>query len=147
MCTMTWLFTDEGYTVFFNRDEAKTRAPSEWPQIRQQNGVRLISPKETDGGGTLMGVNEFGVTCCLLDNYNAQPPAINGRPISLSGVRVTAQKIEFFYISGAPCQTGDSSTVVLHRTWRNAASRSREALARLHKSQNQQFVFRRFPDR
>ena len=33
MCTMSWILADDGYTVFFNRDEAKTRSLAEWQKI------------------------------------------------------------------------------------------------------------------
>lgn len=74
MCTVTWLIDAEGYTVFFNRDELKTRSHARPPTIRKQNGVNFIAPLDLDGGGTWIGVNEFGVTCSVLNNYVCSRP-------------------------------------------------------------------------
>ncbi|MGH7450598.1 MAG: NRDE family protein [bacterium] len=72
MCTVTWLSEPDSYVVFFNRDELKTRSRSLPPTIKTQNGVRYIAPMDVDGGGTWLGVNESGVTCGLLNNYDVR---------------------------------------------------------------------------
>jgi uncharacterized protein with NRDE domain len=83
MCTVSWLRESDSYTVFFNRDELKTRSRALPPTIKQQNGVRYIAPTDVDGGGTWLGVNEFGLTCGLLNNYSASvKQSASSSPIS-----------------------------------------------------------------
>lgn len=74
MCTITWLMEADSYTIFFNRDELKTRSRALPPAIKKQNDVRHIAPVDLDGGGTWIGVNEFGVVCGLLNSYNYACP-------------------------------------------------------------------------
>jgi hypothetical protein len=62
MCTATWLRTDDGYEVFFNRDELRTRRPAEPPGIVLRYRVRIVAPIDGDAGGTWLGANEHGVT-------------------------------------------------------------------------------------
>lgn len=65
MCTATWIRTKEGYDLFFNRDELRTRAPALPPSVRTRLGVRLVTPTDGDAGGTWLGVNERGMTIGL----------------------------------------------------------------------------------
>jgi uncharacterized protein with NRDE domain len=65
MCTATWIRTDAGYVVFFNRDELRTRKPALPPKVMERDGVRFVAPQDGDAGGTWLGVNEFGVTIGL----------------------------------------------------------------------------------
>ncbi len=77
MCTLTWLFNaeTEGYSLFFNRDELKTRKRALPPQPMQTDcGVNYLAPTDTDAGGTWLAVNQFGLTICLLNNYVAKEP-------------------------------------------------------------------------
>jgi len=74
MCTVTWLQRHEGYEVFCNRDELKTRKPALPPRLAECNGVRYLAPIDNDGGGSWLGVNEFGVSLCLVNYY----PNANG---------------------------------------------------------------------
>lgn len=69
MCTVTWLREGDSYSVFFNRDELKTRARALPPACQMQNGVSYLAPVDPDGGGTWLGVNQFGLTCGVLNNY------------------------------------------------------------------------------
>jgi len=62
MCTATWLRTEDGYEVFFNRDELSTRKPALPPTIVVRDGVRIVAPIDGDVGGTWLGANEHGVT-------------------------------------------------------------------------------------
>jgi uncharacterized protein with NRDE domain len=65
MCTATWIRTEGGYEVFFNRDELATRKPALPPSVRERDGVRILAPEDGDAGGTWLGVNEHGVTIGL----------------------------------------------------------------------------------
>lgn len=69
MCTLTWLHHGQGYELYFNRDEKRTRAPARPPQVRERAGRSWIAPSDPDGGGTWIGVNEFGLCVALLNGY------------------------------------------------------------------------------
>ena len=85
MCTLTWKHeeADGGYHVFFNRDERKTRLPEFGPSVIEENGVRMIAPRDADHGGTWLVVNDRGVTFALLNHYDlsSKRPAPE-RPLS-----------------------------------------------------------------
>lgn len=72
MCTVSWQFGDNGYQLYFNRDEVKTRQRAQSPIIKQYQHTRFIAPTDLDAGGTWISVNEHGMTLCLLNNYAAQ---------------------------------------------------------------------------
>ncbi len=76
MCTVSWLPSAGGYTLYFNRDERRTRAPSAPPGLRERDGVRFLAPLDGDFGGTWIAANEFGLTLSLLNRYgdSAGPP-------------------------------------------------------------------------
>lgn len=67
MCTASWVFAPDHYTLFFNRDEQRSRALGRPPGIVQRAGVRALAPEDAEAGGTWLGVNELGVTVCLLN--------------------------------------------------------------------------------
>jgi uncharacterized protein with NRDE domain len=69
MCTATWLRHSEGYELFFNRDELRTRQPALPPVLREREGVKYLAPTDGDKGGTWLGVNEYGLTVGLLNRY------------------------------------------------------------------------------
>src|SRR5689334_22002529 len=69
MCTVSWLKVSGGYELFCNRDERRTRKPAAPPVIREARGVRFIAPIDGDHGGSWIGVNEAGVSLCLLNRY------------------------------------------------------------------------------
>ncbi len=67
---MTWWRGESHYEVFFNRDELKTRSRAEPPTLHRSRGVRFLSPRDPDAGGTWMMVNERGLTLCLLNRWH-----------------------------------------------------------------------------
>lgn len=69
MCTVSWLHQDGGYQLFSNRDEKRTRSAASGPEIRACEGVRFLAPRDGEAGGTWIGVNELGVSLCLLNHY------------------------------------------------------------------------------
>ncbi len=71
---MTWMFRDDGYELFFNRDEVRTRLLGFPPTVREVEGVSFIAPIDADAGGTWMGVNQFGLSVCLLNGYGRKTP-------------------------------------------------------------------------
>lgn len=62
MCTATWIPSEGGYELFFNRDELATRKPALPPTVREARGVRFLAPTDGDAGGTWIGVNELGIS-------------------------------------------------------------------------------------
>lgn len=69
MCTLSWEQSQDGYTVFFNRDELNSRLPAIPPTLQFIEGVKVIAPKDGNKGGTWIAVNEWGVLTCLLNRY------------------------------------------------------------------------------
>ena len=71
MCTLSWLSAQDGYEVFFNRDEARVRGPEAPVSELELKGVRCLLPRDTDFQGTWIATNEHGTTTCLLNGYHA----------------------------------------------------------------------------
>jgi hypothetical protein len=69
LCTLTWTRRGDGYELFFNRDELKTRQPAHPPELRRSNGVAYLAPIDADAGGTWLGVNELGLSVGLLNGW------------------------------------------------------------------------------
>jgi len=74
MCSLTWYHRQNGYEVFFNRDEKKTRGRATPPAPGDKDGVRHLCPKDSDAGGTWLLVNEHAVTIALLNYWGASAP-------------------------------------------------------------------------
>ena len=66
---MTWFVTDDGYELFFNRDERISRSRAKSPSVQAFGGIDYISPTDVDAGGTWIAVNHFGISVCLLNHY------------------------------------------------------------------------------
>jgi hypothetical protein len=72
MCTVTWVRDpDEGYELFFNRDELLTRQEADGPRIHESGSVRFVAPIDGDFGGTWIAANERGLTVALLNGYRS----------------------------------------------------------------------------
>ena len=69
MCTVSWLHHEGGYRLFSNRDEKRARKPARPPALQTLRGVRFLAPIDGDAGGTWIGVNQFGLSLCLLNRY------------------------------------------------------------------------------
>lgn len=72
MCTVSWRHDDDGYELFFNRDELRARERGLPPRMFERSGVRMAAPVDATAGGTWLTVNEHGVTVCLLNRYPRQ---------------------------------------------------------------------------
>ncbi len=75
MCTLTWRrFGPDGsagFELFFNRDEKRTRR-AELPPIARRAGHGLaLAPRDSEGGGSWIAVNDRGVAVALLNGYRA----------------------------------------------------------------------------
>lgn len=71
MCTLSWKPLENGYILFFNRDESRTRALARVPSLQQLNGVPYLAPTDPVAGGTWLLVNAHGIAIGLLNNYAA----------------------------------------------------------------------------
>ncbi|TEW54607.1 hypothetical protein E2R68_07855 [Psychromonas sp. RZ22] len=70
MCTLTYRLTEQGYQLFFNRDENKLRSQAIPPTVN--SSLKAIYPIDPNGGGTWIAVHESGVSLALLNYYQAQ---------------------------------------------------------------------------
>jgi len=70
MCTVSWLINTNGYEVFFNRDEQRSRPKALLPAYDKKTDS--IMPVDPQGNGTWIAVGRSGLTVCLLNNYQAQ---------------------------------------------------------------------------
>lgn len=75
MCTVSWLYEDGGYQLLCNRDERHARKAALPPRVRQRRGVLSIAPVDGDHGGSWIGVNQFGLSLCLLNRYQGEAEA------------------------------------------------------------------------
>jgi hypothetical protein len=66
---VTWIRAAEEYDLFFNRDELSSRGPESGPRAETKGDVRFLAPRDGDGGGTWIAVNEFGLSLGLLNGY------------------------------------------------------------------------------
>jgi hypothetical protein len=78
MCTMTWRLDPEGYRLYFNRDERRTRRPARPPEPGEHGGVRFLAPRDGDHEGTWLLAAETGLTLALLNLYEAERPLPKG---------------------------------------------------------------------
>ena len=69
MCTVTWLRSEGGYELLFNRDELKTRTEAEPPRRHERDGVAWLAPVDRDAGGSWIATNEHGLSVALLNGY------------------------------------------------------------------------------
>lgn len=69
MCTVSWRDTPEGYDLFFNRDEKRSRAAEQPPGRYEHAGVQFLMPTDSQSGGTWLATNDRGLTVCLLNDY------------------------------------------------------------------------------
>ena len=74
MCSVSWLLDSNGYQVFFNRDEQKSRALALPTQRLSLDGVSVLMPIDPVANGSWISVNEYGLTLCLLNNYQGEIP-------------------------------------------------------------------------
>lgn len=69
MCTVTWLRAENGFELFFNRDELLTRGEAVGPRVRETGEARFLAPTDADFGGSWISVNERGVALGILNGY------------------------------------------------------------------------------
>ncbi|WP_293264980.1 NRDE family protein [Neptunomonas sp.] len=74
MCTVSWLINQNGYHLFFNRDEQRSRSKALPPSHYETNNVTALMPLDPDGDGSWISVNEWGFSLCLLNFYQGDIP-------------------------------------------------------------------------
>lgn len=73
MCTVSWTRTADQYDVFFSRDEKRTRVTGEPPFVWDDLPTKILAPRDPQGGGTWILVNELGLTVCVMNAYDSEP--------------------------------------------------------------------------
>lgn len=85
MCTVSILRDSDGLTLTMNRDESKQRAPEVPPAlVTESEGAHILAPRDSQAGGTWIGVNDHGVAACLLNVYG---PDVTLHPTTPPGKR------------------------------------------------------------
>lgn len=69
MCTVTWWHRPDGYSLFFNRDERRSRPRAHGPRVFARRSIRWIAPVDPQGGGSWIAANTEGIAICLLNAY------------------------------------------------------------------------------
>jgi hypothetical protein len=82
MCTLAWLPRADGFTLWHSRDERRSRGVGIPPVVEHGNGVGWISPRDSDSGGTWVGINTHGVTVGIANLFVGGNPVPLGRKIS-----------------------------------------------------------------
>lgn len=88
MCTLSWSVDPGATTIFFNRDELKTRSPAEPPRLFLNGPHAHIAPVDPDSGGTWFWLNDAGV-CALLLNFYPATHTMPANPVSRGSVMNT----------------------------------------------------------
>jgi uncharacterized protein with NRDE domain len=79
MCTVSIVPLERGFRLACNRDEQVNRPRAMPPRVRSIDSVRAMWPLDPLSNGTWIGVNEVGLTACLLNRHAAgQPPSPRG---------------------------------------------------------------------
>jgi 1-acyl-sn-glycerol-3-phosphate acyltransferase len=71
MCTLSWQIRNNRLTVVFNRDERFSRPDAHPPGEETIDGIRVLAPRDPEGGGTWIAANENGLVTCLMNYYHA----------------------------------------------------------------------------
>ncbi len=83
MCTVAFIpDIGSGYLLGHNRDELRTRARGLPPERFERSGASFLAPRDPDGGGTWIGVNDRGMTLCLLNAAERDPARLPAEPRS-----------------------------------------------------------------
>ena len=88
MCTLSWIRHANGYDLLCNRDERRDRSEADPPAIRAGERGDYLAPRDPDGGGSWISVNEHGVSLCLLNHYSADTQTAGSATDYLSRGRI-----------------------------------------------------------
>lgn len=87
MCTVAFVpLPAGGYRLGHNRDERRARSRGLPPRRHTRAGVTFLAPSDPDGGGTWIGVNDSGLTMCLLNASEPRPGRLPPEPPSRGAV-------------------------------------------------------------
>ena len=86
MCTVSIVPLEGGFRLACNRDEQLNRPRAMPPQVRSIDPVRAVWPLDPLTDGTWIGVNEVGLTGCLLNRHAAGQPSSSRRVISRGAI-------------------------------------------------------------
>lgn len=106
VCTLTWWSGPDGYEVFFNRDELRSRPEALAPVIDSVDGVHFVAPIDSPSGGTWLLANEHGVTLAILNLYERELPELPGAVFRSRGLLLRGL---------ASCSTLEEAGDRLHR--------------------------------
>lgn len=78
MCTLTFIpgLPGGGYLLGVNRDESPQRATAAPPTVQQFGARQVIAPRDPDGGGTWIGVDDSGHCIAILNGDRVLPPGM-----------------------------------------------------------------------
>jgi len=93
VCTVGWAHQTHGYHLLCNRDERRTRETASAPRVVERGGVRYIAPVDSDGGGTWLSADEFGISVCLLNGGASVEPSGIRRAAGYIAARVSLRSI------------------------------------------------------
>ncbi|MBI3450806.1 MAG: NRDE family protein [Acidobacteria bacterium] len=82
MCTVTFLPVAGGYLLAHNRDESFQRARGVPPHRHVEEGRAFVAPRDPDGRGSWIGMNDAGVTTCVLNAAETNPSRLPAAPTS-----------------------------------------------------------------
>jgi len=83
VCTVAFLpLGGGGYLLGHNRDESVSRARGEPPALRETGGRKILAPRDPEGYGSWIGVNDAGVTACILNAAHVDPSRLPPTPPS-----------------------------------------------------------------
>jgi hypothetical protein len=70
---VTWLRRPGRYSVFFSRDELRTRGEAKSPRRHEDREASWLGPEDGDAGGTWLAVNDAGITVGALNGLRREP--------------------------------------------------------------------------
>lgn len=83
MCTLPFLPLDDGgYLLGHNRDESRRRARGAPPESHRRGEIAFVAPRDPDEGGTWLGVNQAGITLCVLNAFEPDPSRLPEKSLS-----------------------------------------------------------------
>ncbi|MCQ8184462.1 NRDE family protein [Parvularcula maris] len=88
MCTVTAFRAPRGWIVTMNRDERRSRGP-EIPPFEWE-GRGFVAPRDSDAGGTWIGLRRDGVWAALLNGYGSGFDGCVKEPLQTRGRLVPA---------------------------------------------------------
>ena len=83
MCTVAFLLeADGGYLLGHNRDEGIGRERGLPPRLYRLADRSFLAPRDPEGGGTWIGVNDTGLTLGILNAAEPEPSRLPPEPTS-----------------------------------------------------------------